>query len=230
MGGNGALVHIVRARPNLPDLIPNIIYSIESGEYRPEDFISEVKADAIEQLQEKLEELDELNLTSAQKMAELINYSNDLGFLFTDLMQEIVKDDKDITASVEPTNAEDGKERNRATMLGKIQGFKSTRGGMGGRKSVAAKAAGGIKGRATMTWKAVESGVDTWLDDFKENSYKPWEQDSSESREYVNSLDREMVLGTWGSLYCGGQGPLAINLKKACSEFGIDLALESFKW
>jgi hypothetical protein len=44
-------VHIIRKRPNLADLIPNIIYSIESGEYVPKNFISEVKADAIVQLQ-----------------------------------------------------------------------------------------------------------------------------------------------------------------------------------
>merc|ERR1712127_155486 len=89
---------------------------------------------------------------------------------------------------------------------------------------------GGTRSRATMTWKAVDTGLDKWLDEMQENMYKPWEQDSSEAREYVNTLDREMVLSTWGSLYCGGQGPLAINLKKTCREFGIDLAMESFKW
>lgn len=230
---NGALVHIVRARPNLEDLIPNIIYSIESGEYVPEAFISEIKADAIAQLQEKLDELDELSLTSQQKMTELINYSNDLGFLFTDLMAEIVKDDKnaDLLAPT-ASDGEEKKESNRATMLSKIQGYKSTA-RMTVRKSMARGTLGpkaGLRSRATATWKAVESGMDTWMEDFEANMFKPWKEDSSEAREYVDSLDRKRVLETWGCLYCGGQGPLANALRKTTKQYGLSVALESFKW
>lgn len=229
---NGALVHIVRARPNMADLIPNIIYSIESGEYVPEEFISEVKADAIAQLQEKLDELDELSLSASQKMAELMNYSNDLGFLFTDLMAEIVQDDKNPDLISNDSDGEEKKESNRATMLHKIQGYKSTA-RMTVRKSMAGGAVGrksGVRSRATMTWKAVESGMDTWMDDFETNMYKPWKEDSSEAREYVDSLDKERVLGTWGCLYCGGQGPLATALRKTTKQYGLACALESFKW
>ncbi|KAL7523793.1 hypothetical protein ACHAXR_001634, partial [Thalassiosira sp. AJA248-18] len=93
MTPSGALVHIIRARPNLQDLIPNIIYSIESGEFVPEAFISETKMNAIAQLKDMLVELDKLSLTSHQKMTGLINFSDDLGFLFTDLMREIAVDD-----------------------------------------------------------------------------------------------------------------------------------------
>lgn len=223
---NGAIVHIIRARPNLGNLIPNIIYSIESGEYVPEDFISEAKVDAMTQLQEKLEELDEMNLTSQQKMNELINYSNDLGFLFTDLMQEI----SGATAEKEVSGGDkDNNESDRAQMLSNIQAYKSTK--FGGRPTMRPTGMGRkslAPGRATVAWQAVDSGMGQWMEDFE--AYKPWEQDSSESREYVNSLDRRLVLNTWGAMYCGGQGPLANNLRKACKDFGISLAIESFKW
>lgn len=98
---SGALVHIIRARPKLQDLIPNIMYSIESGEFVPEAFLSELKVEAIVKVKAKLAELDKTSLTSREKMAELINFSNNLGFLFTDIMSEIVKGDNSCQIQIE---------------------------------------------------------------------------------------------------------------------------------
>lgn len=49
----------------------------------------------------KLAELDKTSLTSREKMAELINFSNNLGFLFTDIMSEIVKGDNSCQIQIE---------------------------------------------------------------------------------------------------------------------------------
>lgn len=98
---NGALVHIIRKRPDFPNLVPNIIYSIESGSYVPENFFGDDKMEAIAELNELLEELDEEDndMDQREKLTRLINHAEDLGFLFTDLMAEIMKD-KDIKAMV----------------------------------------------------------------------------------------------------------------------------------
>jgi len=222
---SGALVHIIRARPNLHDLIPNIIYSIESGEHVPEAFAFGNKSDAIARLQEKLSELDELNLTSQQKMTELVKSSNDLGFLFTDLMREIAKDDDASKINAKYDNEESKKEEDGVQMLHLLQSHKSTN-----HISADAAPSGTTSAKARAALRTVESGMNSWREEFEGNGFKPWKEDSAEAREYVNLLDREKVLSTWGALYCGGQGPLTDALKKTTNEFSISLAMESFKW
>ena len=49
----------------------------------------------------KLAELDKTSLTSREKMAKLINFSNNLGFLFSDIMSEIVKGDNSCQIQIE---------------------------------------------------------------------------------------------------------------------------------
>jgi hypothetical protein len=44
---SGASVHIIRARPDFARLVPNIIYSIESGTFIPELFVYDAKMEAI---------------------------------------------------------------------------------------------------------------------------------------------------------------------------------------
>lgn len=62
------------------------------------------------------------------------------------------------------------------------------------------------------------------------NIYRPWKEDSKDSRLFVSELDQDAVIRTWGCLYCGGQGHLVDCLKKTAKEFGIPIVLESFKW
>merc|ERR1719384_2560758 len=101
-----------------------------------------------------------MNLTSQQKMTELINYSNDLGFLFTDLMQEISGDDE---KEDDGGKDEDQKENSRAQMLSNIQAYKSTKmGPRTTRATVKARKSLGRptgKGRATVAWQAVDTGM-----------------------------------------------------------------------
>lgn len=111
MTKSGAMVHIIRSRPNLQELIPNIIYSIECGDVNvPEAFVlTKTKHDAIAALKERLDELDDIpSMTSRQKTAELINYSDELGFLFTELMTEIAKGDSSIEEHVKKLSVPKG--------------------------------------------------------------------------------------------------------------------------
>lgn len=92
----GAIVHVIRSRPDFAKLIPNIIYSIESQKYVPEAFVTNAKMDAIEELKDMLADLDEdtdSGMSSHEKLNQIINECNNLGFLFTDLIGDIAKDD-----------------------------------------------------------------------------------------------------------------------------------------
>jgi predicted ferric reductase len=80
----------------------------------------------------------------------------------------------------------------------------------------------------TRAWKAVTMAADDWA---KEHvpTFKPWEEDPTESKAYVNQMDPE-IKKSWGMLYCGGKSPLADNANKAASDFGLDMHMESFAW
>eukprot|EP00980_Cylindrotheca_fusiformis_P023059 scaffold10086_cov72-Cylindrotheca_fusiformis.AAC.1 len=87
---NGATIHIIRQRPKLNYVIPNIIYGIESGTSRPEQFVPDDKILAMELLQEKLAELEnDPMMNSHEKLSELVNYCDELGYLFGDLISTL---------------------------------------------------------------------------------------------------------------------------------------------
>lgn len=126
---SGALVHIIRARPDFAKLIPNIIYSIESGTFAPESFVSDSKLDVIADLNEKLEELDEdAEMTSQEKLDELINYADELGYLFTDIVATAVAassvDDKDKSDGLQIA-AEEGQVKNGVVETGEVDNGQS---------------------------------------------------------------------------------------------------------
>jgi len=251
---SGAILHIIRARPNLDDLIPNIIYSIESGEFVPEAFVSEIKLDAIGDLKDKLAELDRTNLTSHEKMMELMNFSDDLGFLFTDLMQEVAN--RDAGAEQLLSGAENGEleadsdsdqGHGNSSLLENIRGTIDSR-TTASRDSLAAAHHNHVelvrqhtvryrgtvdRGQRTTRGRALRAMPDhmtLWMEDTGDGMFRPWKDDATDAKEFVKGLDQDQVMGTWGALYCGGQGPLASALKKTSKEYGISLALESFKW
>jgi hypothetical protein len=241
---SGAMVHIIRARPNLRDLIPNIIYSIESGEFVPEEFIKETKVDAISELQKELVLLDELQLSSREKMSKLITLTDNLGLLFSDLMEEITKGDLSSTQRTDETTGEDSNEameeqhdgEDEDDLLEKIRSTKiPSQGKLTRRASLELEEAPSpqlFDLRASMN-RSLTGGrqllmQESWVEKGSSVSM-PWKADATESKVFVRNLDKDH-LSTWGALYCGGQGPLADALKKTTKEVGISVALESFKW
>jgi hypothetical protein len=59
--------------------------------------------------------------------------------------------------------------------------------------------------------------------------FRPWDSQEG-AREYVKNLDRNMILPTWGILYCGGTKVVEQELRKISDEYRICLHVESFSW
>jgi hypothetical protein len=271
----GAMVHVIKARPDFEKLIPNvsslhtdsilfsivrpccrsrpftlfthsrihsyclvihtqIIYSIESGAFVPEAFASQSKLDAIDAMEDKLTELDkDYTMTSNEKISELINYADELGYLFTDLIHEITGDTELSTlmraaegggsapndmASTEFVVLDALRRSDRTT-----RGVSTMKGLMRQQSHDSSHGSGHKHSFATRTWNAIETKKEI-------NSFKPWEADSTVSEEYVKNLDKALVLSTWGVLYCGGKSPLAEKAEQVSAKYHLQIALESFAW
>lgn len=99
-------VCIIQGRPNLDDIIPNIVYGFETGKGRPDRYLPEKKAKAIEKLRERLTVLDTApDMSPKDKFCNLAKYANGLGYIFHDLVISLNNVDenlrlKDSTASV----------------------------------------------------------------------------------------------------------------------------------
>ena len=59
--------------------------------------------------------------------------------------------------------------------------------------------------------------------------FRPWDRHGCASN-YVKGLDKQLVLPTWGMLYCGGAKKLEEDLKKISDEYHLPLHVESFGW
>lgn len=59
--------------------------------------------------------------------------------------------------------------------------------------------------------------------------FRPWENIDG-AKEYVKKLDQNMILPTWGILYCGGAKMVLADLDAISEEYNIGLHVESFDW
>jgi predicted ferric reductase len=90
----GARVHIIKSRPDFNQLIPNLIYSIESKKSVPEAYVPDAKIEAVQFLKERLLELDEEPfLDNRDKIRALVQDAESFGFLFTELVTEFFGED-----------------------------------------------------------------------------------------------------------------------------------------
>jgi hypothetical protein len=243
---SGALVHIIRARPDFAKLIPNIIYSIESDTFAPESFVSDSKLDVLADLNEKLEELDEdVERTSQEKLDELIIVATAVAVSSVD--------DKD-TADGLQIATEEGQVENGHSNSGVLMDSSGDILTIIRRASVVHKTSlhalikppqrglstglppqrglsTGLGRSASKTWNAVKTAISqTHGENALHNSFKPWEADCTETKAYVESLDDKQVLATWGVLYCVGKSSLADSVAEVSKQYGINIALESFEW
>lgn len=287
---NGALVHIIRARPDFPNLVPNIIYSIESGAFVPEDFMADAKVEAILELKGMLADLDNQgdDLTQREKLTAIINHAEDLGFLFTDLMSEIIKDkdiksmlakslssDKDPQAKLPDVGEEEmqdlvkaevdiddfieaqGKRLSGTSILSafrqvsvaKLEEQSSSQSSRRPSKFRSGYLRSGsfrpspLSGRfnaqsgrslrqmktGNSTWQLIGNEMSQFLNSDIEQ-FRPWDADATEAIKFVENLDEQKVLSTWGILYCGGRSPLATAAEKTARKCKIEVELESFAW
>jgi len=83
-------VRVIKGRPNLKIVIPNIIYGIESSVGLPETYTPSEMAKMRTLLSERMRELDGMiDLTSNDKLAELIAFAKSHGFLFTEILSDM---------------------------------------------------------------------------------------------------------------------------------------------
>lgn len=83
-------VRLIKGRPNLKVVIPNIIYGIESSTGLPETYTSTEMTKMRALLGERMHELDGMcELTNEEKLAELIAFAKSYGFLFTELLNDM---------------------------------------------------------------------------------------------------------------------------------------------
>jgi predicted ferric reductase len=106
-------VCIIHSRPKLDQVIPNIVYGLESGEGLPKRYLPDQKKATVELLRERLNELDcDSEMTHKEKICNLAQYAQQLGYIFHDLMHHLddINDNlqfKDGSSSTEPDWASD---------------------------------------------------------------------------------------------------------------------------
>ena len=83
-------IRIIKGRPNLPSVVSNIVYGIESGEGRPEKYTVTSFEEMKKLVIKKSAELDRItDMRSTEKINKLSDYVETLGFSFTEIIEEI---------------------------------------------------------------------------------------------------------------------------------------------
>jgi len=100
-------IRIIRGRPKLSSVIPNVVYGIESKEGLPEGYTEMSKAGAKQRLLERMVELDaDSSLRAEAKVTQLREYGEVLGFSLHELMDEISRTSRESFNMGEATTAE----------------------------------------------------------------------------------------------------------------------------
>jgi len=84
-------VRVIKSRPNLHVVIPNIIYGIESATGLPETYLPSELESVKELLIERIREFDSKeDMTDAEKLKNLTALARNRGFLFTELLHDLM--------------------------------------------------------------------------------------------------------------------------------------------
>ena len=218
-------VKLIKSRPDLDRLIPNIIYGIETGQGVPDSIPSE-KAQVREKIARKVWELEEEGLSEDEIITELTFLAHERGFLLSNLVNEtagkyrsksllqVIKEQFSLYQECcSPTPTPSSSSRSH--------GGGSTR-----RRRRHDRPTPTAAARASMHrfQRDVSSGSTS-----NPAKYCPWKEHPA-AEEFVLGLDKKRVLSTWGIMYCGGSKSVESRLRKTSSKFDIELLSESFAW
>ena len=220
-------VKIIKSRPSLPHVIPNIIHGIESETVLPEDALPCGKCQVIRVLLGKLVELDMLKQTEEQIVRELTRYAQCLGYQFADLFNHLEGNDGDAEpgayrdafesfnseSSGADTAGEEDDNLDEHALLTTLRQF--------GKRHSPMSLENFLKNKDEVNTR--RSSV------ARVSACRPWEK-NDDAAKYVKSLSRRRVLSTWGILYCGGSPVVEKTLKDISKEYHIQLNSESFAW
>lgn len=270
-------VRIIKGRPDLDVVIPNIIYGIESGTGLPEKYVPTQLSDMEDDLIDKLRELDaegaadneDQSLSSNDKLFQLTSFAQENGYLFTDFVERL-----DDSTSSRNSSRNNNSNRNTSDEEEDGSGISVESSGVMDANSILQRlreyailkerrklqqqqeqqqssslldnnSTIGLRSRLTRTGATTSGGgsersllsTATVMSPLRRSvitsTFNPWENHhnhTTNAKAYVKQLDRELILDTWGILYCGGSKPVEKALKKISFSYKIDLNKESFAW
>mmetsp|Transcript_20057 Transcript_20057/g.56856 ORF Transcript_20057/g.56856 Transcript_20057/m.56856 type:complete len:275 (+) Transcript_20057:571-1395(+) len=194
-------VNIIRGRPKLSEVIPNIIYSIESGKGLPERYKPDEEIGITEQLVDMLDNTNK---------SECLNDDNDE----YDAENRYNENDDDDDASITTQQLNDVKKETAKNLGFELDGIEKS--GLSADPNIRCPKEHRNR-RSTAIMENLNLG------------FTPWDE-HPESIPFVKTLSRKFVLKTWGLLYCGGARVVEKDLRKLSHELKIDLHVESFGW
>ncbi|EED87425.1 predicted protein [Thalassiosira pseudonana CCMP1335] len=201
-------VILIKRRPDLHRIVPNIIYGIESGKGVPEIRQPSEKVKAKEFLADKLEDLEEMLLSEDEIVEELTMLAHEKGFLLSNLVAE---DDTDEGKGLLEVVKEHFSSTPPVKHIQQDTSHNNT-GPYQRRKSQRVRQVSNIRRNSMM-----------------DTGYCPSEEHEG-ADEFVRNLNKRLVLSTWGLLYCGGSKPVENTLRQISKEYNIALHPESFAW
>jgi hypothetical protein len=239
-------VEILTGRPELADLIPSIIHSIESEKIVLDEDPGCRKCEVIKVLLSRLLELDMLKgkmyaLADDDKLSTLRSLADDLGYQLSDLFRHILEcDDIAFKKSTPPAasneNAkkeahvtasliESGAGHTAEDFLNIIRKFGENNDPMTLEKYLEKEALARKRTVAAAEAKGLRFSL------LSMDKHKPWEKgEETEKAIKFCKHQEEAVLSTWGMLYCGGAPAVEKQLKEISKKYKIALNTESFSW
>jgi Ferric reductase NAD binding domain/FAD-binding domain len=208
-------VCIIQCRPKLNEVIPNIIYGIESGLGLPERYSPDTKLVASEMIAQRYHRRASQQATMASSAGsnnllhlaeDVACYASELGFHLPTEKVDAMSQGFALDHRIDNDDDFDDNDQDHCAIQ---QPFSSS-----------SKHHGTIDASARTT--------DTIMS-YLAVGFRPWDR-HDDAKAYVKSLDRNLILPTWGMLYCGGAKVVETELKKISDEFHIGLHVESFAW
>ena len=239
-------VEILTGRPDLANLIPSIIHSIESEKIVLEEVPGCRKCEVIKVLLSRLLVLDALKdrmyaLGDDGKLSTLRSLADDLGFQLSDLFRHILecddisfkkptpsaalnentKKEVDVTASL----LQSGAGHTAADFLNIIRKFGEENEPITLEKYLEKEALTRKRTVAAAEGKGLRFSL------LSMDKHKPWEK-GEETKKAIKFCkhQEEAVLSTWGMLYCGGAPAVEKQLTEIGKKYKIALNTESFSW
>jgi hypothetical protein len=245
---------LIKRRPDLYTLIPNIIYGIESGLGMPESmepskYFIRVKFDTNENsrcltfvrsgeksrvkgmIADKVRELEESSLNEDEIIEELTILAHESGFLLSNMISE--DDQTSGTSLLEAVKEHFSLHQprfrqhydSRNSHIERVRRRRSRQGSYMGTIS-------NMKVTGYCPWENQE-GAHEFVKGLGKSSVVNF---LLHSLSHYNShlplflLDPKLVLSTWGMMYCGGSSQIEDTLKNISKTYSIDLHPESFAW
>mmetsp|Transcript_17430 Transcript_17430/g.24892 ORF Transcript_17430/g.24892 Transcript_17430/m.24892 type:complete len:638 (+) Transcript_17430:540-2453(+) len=219
--GMNTNVCILKGRPDLEAVIPNIIYGIESGEGLPEKYLESEREQVKRRLADKLLELEGRDdMRRSQKRLELNEVAQSQGYRLEN--HQTVLQQREGSKVVQKM-----KGSIYGNLANPLKEWKSDSESCGNSNNLF-----GPDNKCvvdTMNQSKHRNLINLRISLMLESGFKPWEHQIPAS-EFVSSLGKASVLNTWGVLYCGGSKPVEAALRCISREYQINLNTESFAW